>query len=120
MKYYYNGELVRTSKNHIYTHAVIDITNNSLKGCRSSKDNAEAIISSEISHYEQKIRNYESALKALENGKSGYYAKEGRRTYYNRFDPARTAEEYRKWIEWNKEYISRVKNNWKVVELERR
>lgn len=120
MKFYYNGQLVRTSKNHIYTHAVINAENNACMGCRASKDTAEAVISTEVAQYEKRIANYESATKALESGKSGYYAKEGRHTYFNKFSPDSTVERYRERIEWCREYIDYIKANWKVVELEAR
>ena len=120
MKFYYNDKLIRTSKNHIYTHAVIDITTGGCKGCRADKANAEAIISAEVANYEKRISNYENAIKALQNGKSGYYAKDGRHTYYSRFDADSTVEKYTEWIEWNRNYINEVKTNWQVVELEAR
>lgn len=120
MKFYYNGKLVRTSKNHEYTHAVINITNDGCMGCRASKETAEAIITSEIAQYEKRIANYESAIKALESGKSGYYAKEGRRIYYNKFSSDSTVERYIERIEWCREYINKVMANWQVVELEAR
>ena len=120
MKFYYNGQLVRTSKNHEYTHAVIDITTGACKGCRVGKDKAEAIISAEVSYLDKKFSNYTNAIKALENGKSGYYAKDGRHTYYTKFSADSTIEQYRQWIEWNRDYINKVKTNWQVVELEAR
>lgn len=119
MKFYYNGTLVRTSKNHEYTHAVINTVSGGCMGCRVGKDKAEAIISTEVAQYEKRIANYKSAIKALEDGKSGYYAKEGRHTYFNKFSPDSTVEKYRERIEWCREYIDKVKANWQVVELER-
>ena len=118
MKFYYNGQLIRTSKSHEYTHAVIDTLTGECKGCRVGKDKAEAIISSEIASHEKYIANYKSAIKAMESGKSGYYAKEGRHTYYHKIPIDRTVDKYREWIEWNRKYIDSVKADWKVVELE--
>ncbi len=120
MKFYYNGQLVRTSKSHEYTHAVIDITTNGCKGCRVGRYKAEAIISAEVAEYERRAKNYESAIKALESGKTGYYVKEGRRTWFNKFSADATVEKYREWIAWNREYVDSIKANWKVVELEAR
>lgn len=120
MKFYYNGQLVRTSKNHEYTHAVINTANGGCMGCRVGKDKAEAIISTEVAHYEKKISNYTNAIKAMESGKSGYYCKDGRHTYYTKFSADSTIEQYRQWIEWNRDYINKVKTNWQVVELEAR
>lgn len=120
MKFYYNGQLVRTSKSHEYTHAVIDTITGGCKGCRVGKDKAEAIISTEVAYYEKKINNYTNAIKAMKNGKNGYYAKDGRHTYFRKFSSDSTIERYNEWIEWNRNYINSVKANWKVVELEAR
>ena len=120
MKFYYNGQLVRTSKNHEYTHAVIDITDNGCVGCRVGKDNAEAIIRSEISQTEKSIANCLSAIKALEGGKDGFFYKEGRRTWYSKFSKSQTVEYYRGRIEHLSNYIDRINTTWQVVELEAR
>jgi hypothetical protein len=120
MKFYYNGQLVRSSKNHTYTHAVINTENNACMGCRTSKENAEAIITSEIADLNRKITNSESAIKALESGKSGYYVKEGRRTWYCKFSKDDTVEWYTEGIERRRERIGYIKTNWQVVELEAR
>ena len=118
MKFYYNGHLIRTSKNHIYTHAVINTENNACMGCRASKENAEAVITSEIANIERHIANSESAIKALKNGKGGYYVKEGRRSWYCKFGKDNTVEWYTEGIKWRRERIDYIKSNWKVVELE--
>lgn len=120
MKFYYEGKLVRTSKNHIYTHAVIDVTTGSLKGCRANEDTAYSIITSHIKACELGIKNSEAAIKALEAGKSGYFIKEGRCSYFHKFGKENTKERYIKSIKWNEEEIERVQKNWKVVELEAR
>lgn len=120
MKFYYNGKLVRTSKNHVYTHAVIDQKNESLKGCRANKDTALSIISSEISRIEKEIKDCKTAIKALEAGKSYYVIKERGHSYPIRFkdvnDP--TVERYTKWIEEYNQTIEYIRKNWIVVELE--
>ena len=118
MRFYYNGELVRTSKNHIYTHAVINTENNACMGCRANKENAEAIITSEIASNEKRIANSETAIKALENGKSGYYVKDGRHTWYCKFEKEDTVDRYTESIKWRRERIDYIEKNWKVVELE--
>lgn len=118
MKFYYNGQLVRTSKNHEYTHAVIDITDGKCVGCRVGEDKADAIIRSEISASERSIENCKRAIKAMEQGKSGYYVKEGRRTWYCKFTTSNTIERYRESIDYLNSYIDRINSTWKVVELE--
>ena len=121
MKFYYKDKLIRTSKNHQYTHAVIDITNGEVKGCRTSITAAQQIINSEINGCEEVIHNAKAALVALSQGKTGYHVKDGRRTWYCKFDP--------KWhnetvlnedIRIYTEAIEKVKQNWKIVELEER
>lgn len=124
MKFYYNGKLIRTSQNHNYTHAVIDTErNNALIGCRASKDTAESVISGEINRLERSLKNHEAIKKALENGKPGFYGKDGRRTYWVRFSENEsyyTLESVERWMICDKKEIEYVKNNWKVVELEAR
>lgn len=118
MKYYYNGKLIRTSKNHIYTHAVIDIADYECIGCRPSEDKAEAIIKSEIAQAERSIANCKSAIKALESGKRGYSHKEARRTWFHDFYPSDTIQRYTESIDRIEKYIEEVNSNWRVVELE--
>lgn len=121
MKFYYNGKLIRTSKNHTYTHAVIDMSDGSLKGCRASKETAEALIRSEISQYEKWIAEKKKAIKAIENGKNYYITKERGRSYKITIDqPYQTIEWYTKGIEGNNKGIEHIKANWQVVELEAR
>lgn len=122
MKFYYNGKLVRTSKNHIYTHAVIDQTTGDLKGCRANKDTALSIISSEISRIEKQIKSCEIAIKALKAGKSYYVVRERGGSYPIRFKDCHnpTVEGFTDYIEDYKKRIESIRENWKVVELEAR
>ena len=120
MKFYYLGKLMRTSKNHMYTHAVVDMRTGECIGCRANEENAHAIIRTELSQCERSIANCRSAIKALRDGKSGYYEKEGRRTWYNRFSPSTTEERYTTSIERIEQYMDRIKRDWCVVELEAR
>lgn len=123
MKFYYNGKLVRTSANHIYTHAVIKGEKNGkylVEGCRANKEAAEQIITSRINWCKGNIKDAENAIKALENGESGYwYTFRGTR-WFNKFTSRSTVEIYKESIEMNLRDIEQVKNNWKVVELEAR
>lgn len=123
MKFYYNGQLMRTSKNHNYTHAVvIEREDGTIRcyGCHKDRKGCEAEITREINACNRGIENAQAAIKALEAGKAGYYAKEGRGTWYVKFDRMRTADYYNDWIESNKATIDRVRRTWKVVELEAR
>lgn len=119
MKFYYNGELVRTSKNHVYTHAVINRVDGKVicLGCSSSKNGAEKIISKEVSRSERFIENYKRAINALNSGKSGYYWKEGRNTSFIHFNASDTIEVYKRRIKDNENAIERC-NSFEIVELE--
>lgn len=45
MKFYYNGQLIRTSKTHHYTHACVEISEKGIRciGCSSTKQGAERV-----------------------------------------------------------------------------
>lgn len=117
-KFYYNGKLVRTSKTHHYTHAVINTKTGKAVGCRSSREAAEAIIASEINWRNDVIANYERAVKAIEKGETWYTEREGRKSY--RMRVSRTAEEYKAFAEQTAERQKEILRDWKVVELEER
>lgn len=118
-KFYYNGKLIRKSE-HDYTHAVI-ADDGKLAGCRTSREAAQSIISSEISRARKEIENYEKGIKAMEKGDDGYMVSYGRGyKYYHKFGGEYdTVENYRKSINNFERFIARC-NNWKVVELEKR
>lgn len=121
MKFYYNGKLVRTSKTHEYTHAVIDMSDGSLKGCRACKENAEALIKSEIAQYEKWIAEKKKAIEAIKSGRNYYITKERGRSYKIKIDqPYQTIEWYENGIKGNSMGIEKIKSNWQVVELEAR
>ena len=118
MKYYYNGNLIRTSKTHAYTHAVIDISTMKVIGCRNSLENAETLRTSEINTIIRWIENYKNKLKCFKDGKSKYGWKEGRKTWYTSFKSTDTEESILEAIKMNEEFLETVKKNYKVVELE--
>ena len=119
MKFYYNDKLVRTSS-HAYTHAVIDTQTGELIGCRTSKKNAESIISSEISRCMTGIKNSESHLKAIQQGKRLYRYKYGRKYSWEKVEKEDSVETCQRFLDGFKKHIEYVENNWKVVELEAR
>ena len=121
MKYYYNDVLVRTSKNHKYTHAVIKRVDGKIicMGCSSSKDGAEKIKRREASYYERQIANCEEAIKALKAGRSGYSSKDGRRSYYIKFEKDRTVEFYEECMKNARSSLDYI-NSWEIVEVEER
>ena len=72
MKFYFDGELIRTSKTHRYTHAVVAPARPEAKnkwltyGCRASLANAQALLAQErrrIVKYNQKTAD---ALRVVE------------------------------------------------------
>ena len=121
MKFYYNGKLIRTSKCHIYTHAVIDTATGRCEGCRADKKNAESIISSEISRHQKGIEDCKRCINAVNQGKKGvrFYERNGW-SWFRKFEEDDTVEHFEKWIKSHDENIERIKQNWKVVELEAR
>lgn len=120
MKFYYNGELIRTSKTHEYTHAVIDVRNSGCWGCRTSYKAAQAIIDGQISGCNESINNCTAAIKALKAGKVGYIGKDGRNTFKHIFREDETVEKYMGYIEDALKRIHEIQDYLKVVELERR
>jgi hypothetical protein len=117
MKFYYNGKLVRTSKNHEYTHACM--ANDICKGCRTNAKAAQQIKDGKIAELTRTCNAYATAIKALNEGKSYYINREDRRAYRVSLE-GRTVEFYEEHIAWVKRDIEWIKHNWKVVELEAR
>lgn len=121
MKFYYNGQLVRTS-NHAYKFACLEVRGGKYITvcCSKTRDGAEKAKNHELSDCDRIIENVTNAIKAKEAGKKGYYAREGRRTYFLKFDDSFYYElDYMKnKIESLKERIEDVKNNWVIVELQ--
>lgn len=117
MKYYYNEKLIRTS-DHEYTHAVIDMTTGKCKGCRGSEDKAMAIKAAEISKYEARITGCHKQIKALAEGKTFWYCKQGRNIFKTTI--RRTKEELEQMIEDNQKYIDSIEQDWQIVKLEAR
>ena len=123
MKFYYNDQLMRTSKNHNYTHAVIIENEQGIRcyGCHKDAKGCEAEINRAINECNRGIDNANEALMALAAGKDGYYAKDGRnRRWFTKFTSKSTVEFYNDWINDNMAHIDRVRRTWKVVELEAR
>ena len=120
MKFYYQDKLIRTSKNHNYTHAVIDTRTGKCLGCRTSMEACESIITTEINRFLRGIHSNEERIKALEAGKSGYYIKDGKRTYWHKFgsSPYDTIEKSHENIDSYRKMIESIRQNWQIVELE--
>ena len=72
MKFYFDGELIRTSKTHRYTHAVVLPTNPGatnkweVLGCRASLANAKALLAQERSRIAKYNPEKARALRVVE------------------------------------------------------
>lgn len=77
MKYYYDGQLIRTSKTHHYAYACVrkNAEGNGWEclGCSATRKGAEKVKNEIITRYENAIDGYERAIKAINEGKKGYY-----------------------------------------------
>lgn len=121
-KYYYNGELVRTSKTHEYAYGAINFETGKIFGCSGTREGAQKMVNEPINRKLSEIENYERALKALKLGQRGYFCKDGRRTFYIRFSEVQTPtkEKYERLISNTRDYIVWARENLGVVELEKR
>ena len=115
MKFYYGGKLLRTSKTHYYTHALLTETG-VLVGCSSSKEGCEKLRKTYMSDYYDAIHNEEETIKAIAAGRSYVYCKFGRREYREKITAADTIEGSREHIEKCRKEIER-RSNWPIVEL---
>lgn len=72
MKFYFDGELIRTSKTHRYTHAVVLPTNPGatnkwdVLGCRASLANAKALMAQERRRIAKYNQEKADALRVVE------------------------------------------------------
>lgn len=125
MKFYYNGKLMRTSKNHDYKYAII-WDDETLGSCHSSLEAAQKEFRRPISEAESAIADDLRAIKALQNGKTYYDTKVCRRWYRVNLKGkdalGRSMNEVSYWencIERHKRHIEKLKTR-KIVELEAR
>lgn len=118
MKFYYNNKLIRTSKTHIYTHALID-QNGKAVTCSATREGCEKELSRRIREIEQRMVNHENALKAQASGKTQVMWKDGRSSYYMKLNQL-SLDHFAEYIEAEKEMIRIRKHEWKIVELEAR
>ena len=121
MKFYYNGKLMRTSKNHVYTHAVV--ANGNCLSCSSTFEGAKKVIYSEISHYERVIQTELNKKDALEKGLAGYWDVSEKKKYWMKIEK----DNERYTVEWAdnaikcfQDRIEEINLTWQVVELEAR
>ena len=64
MRFYYNGQLVRTSKTHHYTHAIL-LDDGKAATCSTTRKGCEDWIARLVNESRRGIENAEAAIKAL-------------------------------------------------------
>lgn len=112
MKYYIDDKLVRTSKTHTYTHAVL--FGDKVKSCSGSYELAKKEMDRRIAELDESIRNSKLAIAAIEEGKNYYWTTFKRRSY--KAEITSTREEYLGYIAANEE----LKTRYHIRELEAR
>lgn len=74
MKFYYNNKLVRTSKNHHYTHAWKWRDSEKVLGCNANRELAQKAKDSYISFYfSYDYKFYTAMMEAKKQGKTKFY-----------------------------------------------
>ena len=113
MKYYYNGELIRTS-DHIYTHAVIDTKTGKAVACRNGLDKAEAAKLDETRLARSDIRDLNEKIKAIKAGKNKFWVKVGRTGMWCKISEKCTVQDCENSIKRCEDYI-RIRNEQLIV-----
>lgn len=119
MKFYYNDKLIRTSKTHVYTHALLDQSSKAVT-CSATREGCEKELSRSIRKIEQRMMNYENALKAKAAGKTQVMWIDGRSSFYMNLNNLKSIDSFAEYIEIDKEMIRVRKHEWKIVELDAR
>lgn len=117
MKYYYNGNLIRTSKTHTYTHAVMKPDGKAF-ACSSSFDGAKKALQKEINGWEASKNNCIRAIKAINAGQSYYFCQHGRMSYKVSLKNETVAYYERRMREYDT--IIESYKSFQIVELEAR
>lgn len=112
MKFYIDGKLVRTSKSHTYTHALM--WGDSLLSCHGSYEQAAKALNRSIAQSNERIANAKAAIKAIDEGRTTYWYKYGREQWKAEISGSR--EEYEAYIAGQKEGNTRLR----IRELEAR
>lgn len=118
MRFYYNGQLIRTSKNHHYTYACISIGKDGkyiCQGCSSTKAGAEKVKKEVVTRFENGIFSAKARIEALKAGKKGYYSRKHEWISFKTYDLG-TIEDNERWLEYDSAKLEEVKQ-WKIVEL---
>ena len=118
MKFYYDGQLIRTSKTHVYAYACIKKGESGYEclGCSSTRAGAEKVKNDKIKEFESGIYSYIARIEAIKSGKTGYYNSRHKWISFKGRDHE-TLEELERWLECDKAKLERVKNGWMIVEV---
>lgn len=123
MKFYYDGQIIRTSKTHHYTHACInknkdDNGKHQCYGCSATRKGAEKIKQDILRRYQTQIEHNKIAMKAKEEGKKGYRNTRGEFIkFYNEETPQEYIEACKRYIEEGERLYKAVSENWIIVEV---
>lgn len=117
MKFYYEDKLIRTSKTHVYTHALIGQSGKVIT-CSVTRKGCEKELIRSLHNIERSIMNYENALKAQAAGKKRVVWLDGRTSYYINLCDLDDLDKFEEYIVTAKEIIRIITHEWKIVELE--
>lgn len=119
MKFYYNGKLVRTSKSHHYTHALISATGKAITCSAKGPEACESFKQTRLNEMMENIVNAQTIIEAVKAGRPGVFLKNGRKEDYYKMSQLYTTDiakleesiqNYRESFDW---YCQ----NWQVVPL---
>ena len=119
MKFYYEDKLIRTSKNHVYTHALIDQRGNAIT-CGASRKRCEKELLRKLHEVERNLMNLENALKARATGEKRVRWFVGCTSYYINLYELKNIDKFEEYIATDKEIIHIIMHEWKIIELEAR
>lgn len=117
MKFYYEDKLIRTSKTHVYTHALIGKSGEVIT-CSATREGCEKELLWRLHNIERSITNHENALKAKATGKKQVRWLDGRTSYYVKLCDLDDLDVFEEYIVAEKEIIFTITHEWKIVELE--
>lgn len=118
MKFYYEGHLVRTSKSHHYTHALINVETVTAITCSAKGASAcESYKQSYLNNIMQSITDEKTIIEAVKEGRKGVFL--GHKPVYYKLGELYTTDinKLNGFIEENRKRFDFVSENWKVVPL---
>ncbi len=120
MKFYYEDKLIRTSKTHVYTHALIGQSGKAIT-CSATREGCEKELLRRLHNIERSLMNHENALKAQAAGKKQVrWWFDGRTSYYVKLCDIDNLDKFEEYIIADKEIIRIIMHEWKIIELEAR